>query len=154
MNVIKTAIFVVGSLLLSACVITEPSLEAYVVNVTPLPSSLLEQRAQLTVRLQNLSDVAIEAQGIDVRLMVNDRQLARGVAAQAITIAGLSETTASVNVSSRAIDTIRQIVSMQQREQYSYRLKGRLHVAGLDKRFDHGGQISRRELMGLLQGTR
>ncbi len=153
MKAIKVALLVAVSLLLSACAVTEPSVEAYVVKVMPLPSSLLEQRARLTVRLQNLTDVPINAEGIDVRFIVNDRQLARGVAAQNIPIAGLSETTVSLNVSSRAIDTIRQIIGMQEREEYSYRLKGRLHATGRDKRFDHGGQITRRELMGLLQGS-
>ncbi|MEM9623321.1 MAG: LEA type 2 family protein [Pseudomonadota bacterium] len=153
MRKLKTALLFISVTCISACAILDPTLEAYVVNVTPLSSSLLEQRARLTMRLQNLSDTPVSANGIDVRLIVNERQLARGVANKEIVVAGLSETTTSVDLSSRSIDAIRQVIGIQQRDTYSYRLKGRLHTAGRDHRFDHGGEISRQELLGLLQAA-
>ena len=150
----KYLLILVFAAALSACVVIEPAVDAYVISVTPLPSSLLEQRARLSIRLQNLSEAPINATGIEIRLIVNDQQLARGVAAKDITIAGLSEATTSINVSSRAIDAIRQVIGIQQREVYNYRLKGRLYTPGRDQRFDHGGEIARNELLGLLQPAR
>ena len=133
---------------------TQSVVDAYVTDLRPLPSTLLEQRAELKIRLKNISEQPLVARGIDVKLIVNDKQLARGVDGDAIQIEPLSETVTSVAVSTRAIDVFRQIVGIQNRETYTYRLKGRLIMDGLDKRFDHGGEISRAELMKLFPASR
>ena len=137
-------------LCLSGCM-TQPTVDAYVTAITPMPSTLLEQRAEINLRLKNLSESNLVAEGIDVRLIVNGKQLARGVKAVDIQIDPLSETLASVEVSTRAIDVFRQVVGIQSRQTYSYQLKGRLIMAGLDQHFDHGGEISRAQLLNMFQ---
>ncbi len=132
----------------SGCM-TQSAVDAYVTDLRPLPSTLLEQRAELKIRLKNISEAPLAARGIDVKLIVNGKQLARGVDGKSISIEPLSETVTSVAVSTRAFDVFRQLVGIQTRETYSYRLKGRLIMDGLDKRFDHGGEISRAELLKL-----
>ena len=138
------------SVSLSGCAI-QPSVDGFVTSIRPMPSTLFEQRAEIQLRLRNLSESTLTASGIDVQMLVNGKRLARGVKAENIAVDPLSERLVSVTVSTRAIDIFRQVLGIQDREMYSYRLKGRLVTSGLDKRFEHGGEISRAELLRLFQ---
>ena len=116
-----------------------------------MPSTFLEQRAEIQLRLKNLTENTLTASGVDVQMLVNGKRLARGVKAENIEIDPLSERLVNVTVSTRAIDIFRQVIGIQEQEIFSYRLKGRLVTSGLDRRFEHGGQISRAELLRLFQ---
>ena len=133
---------------MTGCV-TQPVVEVYVTDLKPLPSTLFEQRLQLELRIQNLSDKPIEATGMDVRLELNDRQWGRGVSAQAVKIPALGEGRASVAVSSGVFDSVRQLLAIQGRETFTFGLSGRLIMPGFDKRFRRGGEISRADLESL-----
>ena len=133
---------------LTGCV-TQPVVEVYVTDLKPLPSTLFEQRLQLDLRIQNLSEKPIQANGVDVRLELNDRQWGRGVSAEPVDIPALGEGRTSVNVSSGVLDSVRQLLAIQGRETFTFGLRGRLITPGLDKRFQRGGEISRAELEAL-----
>ena len=133
---------------LGGCV-SQPSVEVFVTDLKPLPSTLFEQRVQLELRIQNLSEKPIAASGIDVRLDLNDRQWARGVSAEPIDIPGLSEGRARVNVSSGVLDSVRQLLGVPNRVSFNYAIRGRLITPGVDKRFRRGGAFSRAELEAL-----
>ena len=138
-------LLIVSVLGLSGCV-TEPVVAVYVTDLKPLPSTLFEQRLQLDLRVQNLSEKPIAANGVDLRLELNDRQWGRGVSAEAIDIPALGEGRTSVNVSSGVLDSVRQLLAIQGRDTFSFGLRGRLITPGRAKRFQRGGEISRADL--------
>jgi len=123
----------------------------YLTNITPLPSTLFEQRVRLDLRVKNLHETPIQATGIDVSLRLNGKRLARGVDGKAISVPRLGETTASVVVSSSIFDTVKQVLSLRDRDVFTYGLSGKLITQGIDKRFSRSGEISRAELQPLVQ---
>jgi LEA14-like dessication related protein len=129
---------------------SQRTVDVYLTQISPMPSTLFEQRAKVELRIQNLSETPIQATGIDVTLRLNDQRLARGVDGQAFTVPRLGETTTSVIVSSSVFDTIRQVLSMRNVETFTYGLKGRVITDGLDRRFARRGQIDRADLMPLV----
>ena len=136
---------------LGGCV-TEPVVAVYVTDLKPLPSTLFEQRLQLELRIQNLSEKPIRASGVDVRLEFNDRQWGRGVSGEPVAVPALGESRTRVNVSSGVLDSVRQLLTIQGRETFSFGLRGRLITPGVDKRFRRGGEISRAQLQRLAGG--
>ena len=128
---------------------SEPVVDVYLVSISPAPSTLFEQRAELKLRFQNLQEAPLKATGVDLRLMVNDRQIARGVDNTAFTIPPLSDATASVIVSSSVFDTVRQLLAMKDVQTFSYGLKGRLHTPGTSRYFEKSGEIGRTGLSTL-----
>lgn len=138
--------------ILAGCTATS-NVDIYLTNITPMPSTLFEQRVRLDLRVKNLGETPIQATGIDVALLLNGKRLARGVDGQSIEIPRLGETTASVVVSSSIFDTVTQLLSMRDRDLFTYGLSGKLLMPGLDKRFNHSGQISRSDLQPLVQTT-
>ena len=144
-----------GLIVLAICLVggggcaSQRSVDAFLTNVKPMPSTLLEQRAQLDIRIQNLSEVAIEATGMELELQVNGRRLARGVSDDAFTVPRLSEKVVSIVVSSSLFDTIRQFLALDQQQSFSYALRGTLYTPGLARRFVRQGEFSRDNLESL-----
>ena len=130
---------------------TTSDVDVYLTNITPMPSTLFEQRVRLDLRVKNLGEAPIQATGIDVALRLNGKRLARGVDGQAISVPRLGETTASVVVSSSIFDTVTQLLSMRDRDTFTYGLRGKLITQGIDKRFSRSGEISRADLQPLVQ---
>lgn len=143
MNRVVVALLVAG--FMAGCA-TPGNVDVYLKNITPMPSTLFEQRAQLDLRLQNLGEAPVAATGLDVTLRVNGRRLARGVDAGAFTIPRLGEASASVVVSTSVLDTIKQILGLRDRQVFTYTLKGKVFTDGIDQRFHKSGEISRTEL--------
>lgn len=135
----------------SGCATQQP-VDVYLTGIEPMQSTLFEQRARLKLRFQNLSETPLEVSGVDLRLIVNDRQLARGVDDAAFAIAPLSDATSSVVVSSGLFDAVRQLLALPNRQTFSYSLKGKLYTRGLNKRFNRSGEISRKDLQALAPG--
>ncbi len=132
---------------------TSNTVDVYLRQIKPLPSTLFEQRAEIELRIQNLTDVPVQATGLDLTLRLNDMRLARGVDGQAFTVPRLGETITTVTVSSSVFDTLRQILNARQADTFSYALKGRVITAGVDKRFNRRGEISRADLQPLVGGS-
>ena len=105
----------------------------------------------LDFRLQNFSDRAVEATGLDLTLYVNGRRLARGVDNGAFHLDRLGETTVSAVVSTSLFEVARQLLELRDRETFSYELKGRVHLQGWPRSasFSRSGEISRSELARL-----
>ena len=136
---------------LTGCTSTA-AVDVYLTNITPMPSTLFEQRARLELRIQNLGEKPLQATGIDVDLRLNGKRLARGVDGVGFTVPRLGETTTSVVVSSSVFDTISQLLTLQGRDVFTYALKGRVITPGVDKRFSRAGQLSREDLQPLVSG--
>ena len=136
---------------LTGCTSTA-AVDVYLTNITPMPSTLFEQRARLELRIQNLGEEPLQATGIDVDLRLNGKRLARGVDGAGFTVPRLGETTTSVVVSSSVFDTISQLMTLQGRDVFTYALKGRVITSGIDKRFSRAGELSRADLQPLVSG--
>ncbi len=141
-------------LLLSSACVSTPTVEVYLKQISPMPSTLFEQRAKIELRILNLTETPIQATGLDVTLRLNDQRLAHGVDGAPFTVPRLGESTATVVVSSSVFDTIRQILSLRDNtDTFSYGLKGRVITDGMDKRFNRRGEISRADLQPLVGGS-
>lgn len=141
---------VVSLLALCGC-LSQPSVDVALIGLAPVESTLLEQRLRLDFRLQNFSDRAVEATGLDLTLYVNGRRLARGVDNDAFHLDRLGETTVSAVVSTSLFEVARQLLALPDRETFSYELKGRVHLQGWPRSasFSRSGEISRSELARL-----
>jgi hypothetical protein len=128
-------------------------MDVYLVNIQPMPSTLFEQRARLDLRIQNLTESQIDATGVDLRLIVNDRQLARGVDNKAFSVAPLADVTTSVVVSSSVFDTLRQLLTFQNRQSFSYSMKGKIFATGFNKSFRRSGELTRSDIGKLVETT-
>ncbi|MEM7080920.1 MAG: LEA type 2 family protein, partial [Pseudomonadota bacterium] len=129
----------------SGCV-TTPDVEVFVTAFKPMPSTLLEQRVRLDLRVQNLSERELNITGLDLHLRVNNRRLARGVSNQQVSIPRLSEGKLSVVVSSSLFDSIRQLLAVPETERFQYSLAGKVFTSGLTRRFRRAGEIERGDL--------
>jgi LEA14-like dessication related protein len=137
--------------LLGACV-SRPAVDVNLIGLTPMESTLFEQRLRMDFRLQNFSQEVIRATGFHVTLEVNGRRLARGVDDSSILLTGLSETTASAVVSTSLFAVARQLLELSSRDSFDYRLSGRLFLDGWSRGvpFARSGEISREELQRLV----
>lgn len=140
-------------LALGGCV-SAPSVEVVLVELAPVEATLLEQRLRLDFRVQNFGDRPLAARGVEVELDVNGRRLARGVGNQPFRVDPLGETRVSTVVSTSLFDVARQLLEIRDREEFSYRLSGRVHLEGWPRsaRFRRSGAISRDELTRLVGG--
>lgn len=129
---------------------TQPQVEVYLTNIAPMPSTLFEQRVRLDLRVQNLSESPLRATGADVALVVNGRQLARGVTNTPLEVDALDEAATSIVVSSSVFDSLRQLLGLPGRTSFTYALKGKLFTSGLNKRFTRSGELTREDLGRLL----
>jgi LEA14-like dessication related protein len=141
-SIIRFLTLLAAAAVLAGCA-TEPLVDVYLVSIKPAPSTLFEQRAELNLRFQNLQASPLKASGVDLKLLVNDRQIARGVDNKSFTIPALADATTTVVVSSSVFATIRQLLAMQGAQTFSYGLKGRLHTNGSNRRFEKSGEIGR-----------
>ena len=93
---------------------------------------LLEQRYALQLRVQNPNDFALNIQGLDFEMEVNQLPFASGVASQHVAVPAFGEALLQVEVSSSVWSLARQLREMGEgrREEFSYRLHGRLSVGG------------------------
>ena len=138
-------------LLLTGCA-TQPRMDVALVGLAPVESTLLEQRLRVDFRLQNFSEQVVRATGVEVTLNVNGQRLARGVDNGAFQVDRLGETRVSAVVSTSLFDVARQLLTLQDRETFSYELTGRVYLDGWPRSvpFSRSGEISRGDLARLV----
>ena len=138
-------------LLLTGCA-SQPRMDVALVGLAPVESTLLEQRLRVDFRLQNFSEQVVRATGVEVTLNVNGQRLARGVDNGAFQVDRLGETRVSAVVSTSLFDVARQLLTLQDRETFSYELTGRVYLDGWPRSvpFSRSGEISRGDLARLV----
>ncbi|MCU7815620.1 MAG: LEA type 2 family protein [Candidatus Thiodiazotropha sp. (ex Lucinoma kastoroae)] len=99
-----------------------------IADLSPLKSTLMEQRFLVKIRLQNRSKEALNIDGMSFDLDLNGKNFASGVSSQAATIPGYSESMLEVKISSTVFGLIRQLDALQGRqgEPFEYRISGNL----------------------------
>ena len=126
---------VICASLLGGCVQYQP-VDVFVIGLTPIESSPLEQRIKVDLRIQNPNDTTFEATGMQIRLDTNGARLARGVSDAAFTIPRLGETTTSIVATTSVFDLAKQLVVMSGKQSFRYVLEGDVYVTG-------GGPLAR-----------
>lgn len=116
---------------LSACATLgrhEQRLKVTLSSITPLPSTLMEQRYLTKLRVQNRSNKPLTIDGVSFDLKLNGKDFASGVGNQQQTLPAFGETLLEVKVSSSLFGVIRQIQSIPELEgkPFVYEISGNL----------------------------
>ncbi len=144
--------FVIAFLVLIAggCA-TDPSVEVFLIGMTPVESSMFEQRMRLDLRVQNAGDKELRATGVAVTLDVNDSRLAKGVDNQSFVVPRLGDAATSAVVSTSLFDMARQLLGLPGRDSFSYKLEGKIFLENRlrARRFSRSGELTREQLSRL-----
>jgi LEA14-like dessication related protein len=132
----------------TGCAAMRPSVEVALVGLAPVEATLFEQRLRLDLRLQNYGERVLRASGFEIALYLNGERLARGMSDGAFEVGRLGETRVSAVVSTSLVDVARQLLTLQDRQSFSYRIDGRIFQDGWPRSlpFRRGGEISRADL--------
>jgi LEA14-like dessication related protein len=130
----KGLLVFVCSLMLGACAgfgVREP-LNVTIAEFTPVEIGILEQRYAVKVRLLNPNDSEVSFDGVVFELEINGKLFAKGVSDKGGAVPRFGEALIDLRVVSGIQDILRQIGEFQKgdRTGFTYRIKGRLHLAG------------------------
>jgi LEA14-like dessication related protein len=101
--------------------------EVLVTNVTPLEATLSEQRLQVDLRIRNPDDFDYHVTGLDFKLNLNGKRLARGLGNKEFAVPRLSDAVVTVQPSTSTLDLVRQLMSLSQTQEVAYDMSGVLH---------------------------
>lgn len=88
----------------------------------------LETAFLVQLRVFNTNEKDLQVTGIECDLDLNDRRFATGVSKTAVTIPSYGSELVSVTVYTSVLSMVRSMMSLQQHQQLSYRLKGKLRL--------------------------
>lgn len=88
----------------------------------------LETAFLVQLRVFNTNEKDLHVTGIECDLDLNERHFATGVSKTAVTIPSYGSELVSVTVYSSVLSMVRSMMSLQQHQQLSYRLKGKLRI--------------------------
>ena len=101
--------------------------EVLVTNVTPMDSTLFEQRLRVDLRVRNPNDFDYHLTGIDFTLNLNGKRLARGLGSKDVTIPRLGDAVMTIDTTTSTLDIVRQLLGLSQKQELMYDIKGVLH---------------------------
>jgi LEA14-like dessication related protein len=123
----------------------EDPLEVTVAGIEPLEGEGMELRMNVKLRVQNPNDAPLDYDGAYVKLEVQGRTFATGVADVAGSVPRFGESVIVVPVTASMLRVVRNVVGMMQDEppeQVRYRMTGKLSTTGLgSKRFTTEGDF-------------
>ena len=102
--------------------------EVLVTNVTPLDSTVFEQRLRVDLRIRNPNDFDYHLTGIDFTLNLNGKRLARGLGSKEVTIPRLGDAVMTIDTTTSTLDIVRQLLGFSQKQELTYDIKGMLHT--------------------------
>jgi LEA14-like dessication related protein len=136
-----------GAILLG-CSALGPALEkpeVYLLRVTPLESTLFEQRVETEFRLRNPNEVDLAITGLDLAVDVNGTRLARVLSSDAVTVPRFGEAKLTATASTSTLDVLRQIAALGRTQEPSYEISGYVYVGDRFRRrlrLDTSGRLS------------
>jgi LEA14-like dessication related protein len=83
---------------------------------------------EIQLRVINANDIPILINGISCDLEINEQSFASGVSNQRVEIPSYGTEIVSMIVYSSVLDIIRGVLSLQNRESFTYRLKGKVRL--------------------------
>ncbi len=90
----------------------------------------LEASFNVQLRVINPNDISIIARGINCDLELNDIHLATGVSGTAVEIPAFGTATVPIEVYSSALDIVKTVIALSNKEVSKYRIKGKLRLEG------------------------
>jgi hypothetical protein len=145
---LRPAVATVLALALVSCV-SLPNQDPLTINVAgiePLPSEGLEMRLEVSIRVQNPNDAAVDYSGAALDLYLNGRRLASGVSDVTGSLPRYGETVLSIPVTISAFDVARQLIGFMTRQntnEFDYRVRGKLEGGFFGtRRFEDEGTIA------------
>lgn len=138
---------VVGVFVLLVCTslpalsVQPESPEVLLVNITPLDTTMFEQRLLVDLRVRNPNDFDLEVTGLDFSLHLNDQRLARGLTNKATTIPRLGDSILSIETTTTTLDVVRQLLNLAKRQDVTYLVDGVLYLQGSRLPFENKGVL-------------
>ena len=117
--------------LISGCALFGTSLESPRISLSNLvmqESTGFETVFQIQLRVLNPNDTDLNIQGVDCTLEINDKPFASGISKTAIHVPAYGSATVPVTVYASAFGIARGLFGMQQRDELSYQLKGKVRL--------------------------
>ena len=145
---IRFPLLVVVALTLCACTSLQSGdpLQVTVGGIEPLPGEGLELRMLVKLRVQNPNDEPLDYNGVYVRLDVQDKTFATGVADEHGTVPRFGEAVIGVPVTVSVLRMVRQVMGVmdgQPVDKIHYELSGKLNGAGFrTARFQSQGELT------------
>lgn len=125
--------------------------EVLIANVTPLNSTPFEQRLNVELRVRNPNDYDLQVTGLDFRLDVNKKRLARGLGNKTFTVPRLGDATIAIETSTSMLDVMRQILGLQNTQALTSSVSGVLYLKDGKLPFENSGVlVEKGDLPGIL----
>lgn len=115
--------------------------EVLVMNITPLEATAFEQRLQVDVRVKNPNDYDLQVTGVDFRLDLNGKRLARGLSNKGFTVPRLSDAVVSIETSTSMLDIVRQVLGFRHSEELTYGISGLFYLTNGRLSFENSGVL-------------
>lgn len=106
-------------------------------NIAPSDSmTFFEQRYDVALRVQNPNNVPLSVDGLNYTVTLNEREFARGVSRDKISIPALGDEVIHVTVTNSPLDWVKQIDQLNSHPDIkpSYKIEGTLFLQGLGGR--------------------
>ncbi|NOS77994.1 MAG: LEA type 2 family protein [Nitrospira sp.] len=125
--------------------------DVLVTNITPLDSTPFEQRLKIDLRVRNPNDYELQVTGMDMRLDLNGKRLARGLGNQAFAVPRLSDSVVTIETTTSTLDVVRQVLGLRKIQALSYEISGVLYLKDGRLPFENSGVlVEKGELSGIL----
>ncbi len=127
----SAAAFLLALMMLAGCAGIGKTLEPPRINLANIrveEMTGLETAFLVQLRVFNTNEKDLQVTGIECDLDLNDSRFATGVSKTAVTIPSYGSELVSVTVYSTVLSMVRSMMSLQQHQQLSYRLKGKLRL--------------------------
>lgn len=120
-------------------------------NIQVQDSKGLETTFLVHLRVTNPNDVDLDVKGVDCDLEINGKPFAYGISNTQVKVPAFGSETIPVTVYSSVLDIVKGLFGLQQREDLSYRAKGKVRMQGgglmpSTLPFDSQGTVSIKEL--------
>jgi LEA14-like dessication related protein len=126
-------------------------------NIEVQDSKGLETAFLVHLRVTNPNDVDLDIKGVDCDLEINGKPFAYGISNTQVKVPAFGSETIPVTVYSSVLDIIRGLFGLPQREDLSYRVKGKVRMAGgglmpSTLPFDSQGTVAIKDLAAGMKG--
>jgi len=120
-------------------------------NIQVQDSKGMETVFLVQLRVTNPNDVELDIKGVECDLAINGKPFAYGISNTQVKVPAFGSETIPVTVYSSVLDIIKGLFGLQQREDLSYQVKGKVRMAGgglmpSTLPFDSQGTVSIKDL--------
>lgn len=147
-RVARLATVMALALVMTGCAVLRSQVEAPRVTLASVgieSLGLLEQRFELTLRVQNPNGFPINIRGLDYQVVLNGQPFAAGVSNTAARVPASGEAMVTVPVTANLLDTVQQVLKWRTAppDAVDYALDGSVRLSGFDLRmpFEYSGSV-------------